>query len=102
MCCIRKAEYNISNEKTASQLTVLNQDFRKQNPAHINTPVEFAHLLADACIEFVLASLEPAGKSTNGIPRTYKLVSHFLLICRYLFRQIYYPNTFFRNLRESM
>ncbi|MFC5409401.1 zinc metalloprotease [Larkinella bovis] len=65
-----KDEFNISDEKIASQLAVLNQDFRKKNPDHTATPAEFAHLVADVGIEFYLATKDPDGKPTSGITRT--------------------------------
>lgn len=63
-------EYNISEEKIRSQIAVLNQDFRKRNVDHTRTPAEFAHLVADAGIEFELATTDPVGNATSGITRT--------------------------------
>lgn len=70
-----KDEFNISDEKIASQLAVLNQDFRKQNADHRNTPAEFAPLAADAGIEFYLATRDPRGRPTSGITRTFTTVN---------------------------
>src|SRR6218665_3286290 len=63
--------YNISDEKIYSQIQVLNQDFRKRNADHTNTPAEFAHLVTDVGIEFELATTDPEGKPTTGITRTH-------------------------------
>lgn len=63
-------EFNISDEKIASQIAVLNQDFRKKNPDQTATPAEFAPLVADVGIEFELATIDPDGKPTRGITRT--------------------------------
>ncbi len=60
----------ISDEKIFSQIDVLNQDFRKLNPDHINTPDEFKHLVADVGIQFRLATVDPNGNPTTGIIRT--------------------------------
>lgn len=65
----RREEFNISTAKILSQITVLNQDYRKKNSDHIKTPPEFAHLVADAEIEFELAKTDPYGKPTTGITR---------------------------------
>ncbi|WP_207435181.1 zinc metalloprotease [Sabulibacter ruber] len=69
--------FNVSDQKIASQLKVLNEDFRKRNPDHAKTPEEFKHLVADVGIEFVLATQDPEGKPTNGITRTYSTISGF-------------------------
>ncbi len=60
----------ISDEKIHSQIDVLNKDFRKLNPDHLNTPDEFKHLVADIGIEFRLATVDPNGNPTTGIIRT--------------------------------
>lgn len=49
------SQENISNAQIASQMTVLNDDFRKQNSDSGNTPSEFAGVAADAEITFTLA-----------------------------------------------
>ncbi|MGB7980960.1 MAG: zinc metalloprotease [Candidatus Nanopelagicales bacterium] len=60
---------NISDAQIASQITVLNRDFRKTNPDVASTPGVFAPLCADARVEFVLATTDPSGNPTNGIVR---------------------------------
>jgi hypothetical protein len=69
------AQFNISDEKIHSQIAVLNQDFRKHNPDFIKTPAEFTQLVADAGIEFKLATTDPDGKPTTGITRTFSDVN---------------------------
>ncbi|WP_024772350.1 M43 family zinc metalloprotease [Aquimarina macrocephali] len=64
----------ISDEKIQSQIDVLNQDFRKLNPDHINTPGEFKHLVADVGVEFKLATIDPSENPTTGIIRTESMV----------------------------
>ena len=49
------SQQNISNAQIASQMSVLNADFRKQNSDAGNTPTEFAGVAADAEISFSLA-----------------------------------------------
>lgn len=57
---------NISDAQVFSQITVLNQDFRKQTgtPGFNSDP-----LGADTKIEFCLATRDPDGNPTNGIVR---------------------------------
>jgi hypothetical protein len=57
---------NISATQIQSQLTVLNQDFRRTNPDRTSKWSQ----AADTEIEFVLASVDPNGNATNGITRT--------------------------------
>lgn len=57
---------NISDIQVESQITVLNQDFRRQT----GTPGFNSNLVgADTEIEFVLAKQDPNGNPTNGIDR---------------------------------
>lgn len=57
---------NITDAQVQSQITVLNQDFRKMlgSPGYNTNPVG-----ADIEIEFVLAKQDPNGNPTNGIDR---------------------------------
>lgn len=57
---------NITDAQVISQITVLNQDFRKMlgTPGHNTNPVG-----ADVEIEFCLAQRTPDGQATNGINR---------------------------------
>ena len=57
---------NISDAQVLSQITVLNQDFRRiiGTPGYNNNPVG-----ADMEIEFVMAKRTPAGLTTTGIDR---------------------------------
>ncbi|WP_062543791.1 T9SS-dependent choice-of-anchor J family protein [Rufibacter tibetensis] len=62
--------HNISDEQVASQIAVLNKDFRRLNADSDKTPDLFKSLAADAEIEFCLAQRTPDGEPTNGITRT--------------------------------
>ncbi|WP_051289251.1 M43 family zinc metalloprotease [Chryseobacterium daeguense] len=66
----RNATENISDAQIASQITVLNQDYRKLN-ADFNTvvPDAFKPNGADLEIMFCMATKDPAGNPTNGIER---------------------------------
>jgi len=57
---------NITDEQVQSQITVMNQDFRRMTgtPGFNSDPVG-----ADVQVEFVLAKVDPNGNPTNGINR---------------------------------
>ena len=68
---------NISDAQIASQIDVLNRDFRRTNPDVSSTPAPFLPLTADARIEFFLASVDPNGASSTGINRRQTTVASF-------------------------
>ena len=57
---------NITDEQVQSQITVMNQDYRKMTgtPGFNSNPIG-----ADIQIEFILAKVDPNGNPTNGINR---------------------------------
>ena len=61
---------NITEAQIRSQITVLNEDFRKLNSDFSNTPAPFQAAAADCELQFCLAQIDPDGDSTNGITRT--------------------------------
>src|SRR5262249_39684152 len=63
-------EQNISISQIKSQIKVLNRDFRAKNTDKSKVPAVWKGLVADANIQFVLATKDPSGKSTNGVTRT--------------------------------
>ena len=71
------ATENISDEQIQSQLTVINNDFRRLNADVGNTPAAFAGLTADANMNFCLASVDPSGNATSGIVRVQTSVTAF-------------------------
>ena len=73
----KKDEENISNAQIKSQIAVLNKDFRATNPDATNVPAPWTGFVADAKIEFKLATKDPRGKATNGITRTKTTRSSF-------------------------
>lgn len=73
----KTAAQNISKAQIDSQIAILNADFRKTNPDISNVPAPFAPLAADARIEFVLASVDPDGNSTDGVTRTETTTTSF-------------------------
>ncbi|HVT63416.1 MAG TPA: hypothetical protein VHD33_08030, partial [Legionellaceae bacterium] len=71
---------NISDAQIQSQITVLNEDFRRLNADRINTPAAFANMAADPNIEFRLACIDPNGNSTNGIHRVLTSIVSFTVV----------------------
>ncbi|MEP2025431.1 MAG: zinc metalloprotease [Reichenbachiella sp.] len=61
---------NISDQQIWSQLSVLNNDFRRYNADASNTDEEFKPLATDAKLTFVLADVDPGNRPTDGITRT--------------------------------
>jgi hypothetical protein len=68
---------NISDAQIQSQLTVLNNDFRKLNSDWTNTPSTFTSVVADCEINFCLATVSPTGAATTGIIRKQTSVTSF-------------------------
>ena len=64
------ASENISVAQVKSQITALNKDFRAKNADRKKTPAPWKGLVADAHIQFRLATKDPTGKPTKGITRT--------------------------------
>lgn len=62
------ANENISDDQIKSQITALNDDFRKLSE-ETNLPGKFKDLAADTYIEFSLAAIDPKGRATTGIVR---------------------------------
>ncbi|MBB3121484.1 M43 family zinc metalloprotease [Pseudoduganella violacea] len=71
------AAQNISDAQIASQIEVLNRDFRRTNPDVALTPAPFLPLAADSRIEFALATTDPGGAPTTGIERRQTTVTSF-------------------------
>lgn len=63
------AAENISDAQIASQIDVLNEDFRRLNADAASTPAVFAAVAADARLEFALAVRGPGCAPTTGITR---------------------------------
>lgn len=63
------AGYNISDAQILSQITVLNEDFRKLNADWSTVPSVFQGVSADCEIQFCLAQRNPAGLPSTGINR---------------------------------
>lgn len=70
-------EENISDAQVASQIDVLNQDYRGTNPDRSKVPGAWTSLAADPNITFALATTDPKGKPTTGITRTQTTVDSF-------------------------
>ncbi len=66
-----EAEENISDAQIESQIETLNQDFRALNVEVASVDEEFRAFVADVELEFCLAKIDPRGRATNGITRTF-------------------------------
>ncbi|MEO3807532.1 zinc metalloprotease [Sphaerisporangium sp. B11E5] len=62
-------EHDITDEQIHSQIDVLNQDFRAANPDVVKVPDPWKPLVADARVEFRLATRDPGGEPTGGVIR---------------------------------
>jgi len=66
---------NISFEQIEDQMRTLNEDFAYLNSDTTDTPAPFKTYAGDANIEFRLAQLDPDGNCTQGVTRTYSLLT---------------------------
>lgn len=60
---------NISTAQIMSQITIMNEDFRRMNADIYSTPAAFRGISDDALIEFCLAEQDEFGNPTTGIER---------------------------------
>jgi PKD repeat protein len=67
---------NISDEQIYDAMSILNRDFRKQNPDTALVHPDFQGMPADVEIEFVLATKAPNGVCFKGITRTNSPMSY--------------------------
>jgi len=72
----RTGAQNLSDARVAEQIQVLNDDYRRTNNDAGNVPAAFAGVVADAEIQFCLASKDPSGSATTGITRTQTSVTN--------------------------
>jgi hypothetical protein len=70
-------EQNLPDSVILNQMNILNKAYRMQNANIGHLRSVFQPLAADAEIEFVLASKNPQGNTTNGITRTYTALPYF-------------------------
>ena len=71
-------QQNVSDAQIQSQITILNQDFRRTNSDTSNTLATFKSVAADSEIQFCLATLDPQGAATTGITRKQTTVTSFV------------------------
>ncbi len=71
-------EENVSMQKIADALAILNRDYRRENADSINTPSFFKPIAADMEIEFKFAVSDSRGVSTNAVVRKYTPVKYWL------------------------
>jgi hypothetical protein len=68
---------NISDDKIISQISVINEDYRRLNADTSLTRAIFKGVAADPRIQFCLANRDPNGNFTSGITRNYTSKSAF-------------------------
>jgi len=90
---------NISDAQIASQISVLNKDFKRLNSDAGQTPLEFQSVAGNLDIEFVLAKQDPEGLATNGIKRVQGTQSEWTLADNAEFKSLsYWPSQDYLNL----
>jgi hypothetical protein len=90
---------NISDAQIVSQITVLNEDFTRQNADKTSTPLDFSGVAGNMDIEFVLAKQDPEGMPTNGIVRVKGAKSLWTINDNYeLKAQSYWPAEDYLNI----
>jgi hypothetical protein len=70
---------NIHDSLIHSQMKVLNECYRRNNPDTINTRDIFKDVAGDVGIEFVLADEDPNGNPTTGIVRQSTPITNFVV-----------------------
>lgn len=65
----KESSQNISDAQVMSQIRVLNEDFGRRNADTLQTPERFRSFAGALPVEFVLATVDPAGRATTGIVR---------------------------------
>jgi len=70
-------EQEVSFSQAQSQIDALNRDYRARGPDIGTLPDPWKPLVADAGIEFTLATMDPAGNATNGVDRRQTNVQSF-------------------------
>ncbi len=65
----KTSNQNVSEAQIASQLKVLNDDFKKLNADNSSAPAPFLAVAADLELAFCLATVDPNGNQTTGIER---------------------------------
>jgi hypothetical protein len=96
--------FNISDEQIASQIKVLNEDYRRLNADTSITRVIFKPVAGDPKFQFCLANRDPNGNFTTGITRTYNSKSSYDITGTDEFilkRQSRWPNDQYLNIWVS-
>lgn len=70
-------DQNITDAQVQSQIDVLSRDYRAANADKAKVPAIWSNLVADAQIQFTLASVDPSGQATSGITRTQTATASF-------------------------
>jgi hypothetical protein len=68
----------VTDAQVKNQITVLNRDYRAKNPDRSKAPAPWKGFVADAMVEFQLATKDPQGKPTTGITRKATQAARFV------------------------
>lgn len=71
-------DQNMPNDEIGRMLKALNRDFSKQNSDTANIPDAFKPFATSMGFEFILASQDPRGVSTNGIIKKYTPIKYWM------------------------
>jgi Pregnancy-associated plasma protein-A len=66
-CIFKDVSQKISVAQVASQIKVLNKDYRLKNSDKSSIPAPWKSIATDAGMEFSLAAKDPSGKKTDGV-----------------------------------
>lgn len=90
---------NISDAQILSQITVLNNDFKRMNADTTNTLAEFQPVAGKFPITFVMARQDPNGQATNGINRVKGSQTSWSISDNYAFKSLsYWPAENYLNI----
>ena len=96
---------NVSLDQIMSQLSVLNEDFNRNNSDANQTPGDFIDVAADCNINFCLAQRTPNNDSSSGITYTQTNITSFSLYDNRIFhdslggKDIWDPNKYLNMLQ---
>ncbi len=67
---------NISDAQVKDAIRILNEDFQKRNADTSAVVSAFKSIIADVGVEFRLAAIDPNGRCTSGITRTFSYLTN--------------------------
>ncbi len=89
---------NISMAQIKNQIDILNLEYNRKMADTSLTPPPFAAVAGKLDVEFRLATKDPNGNCTNGVTRTYSLISNCSLNNNDVKSIIYWPSNKYLNI----